>query len=109
MGENLLAAVRVAAFLCELAVFWWEIPRDPYMVKAKWECEAEDCVICYHSQRLQRESKALFRRISDLEMERYARYAGIPMQTNTKDQNIQTNDRREDGQIIGHAMTTLTT
>lgn len=42
-------------------------------------------------------------------MERYARYAGIPMQTNTKDQNIQTNDRREDGQIIGHAMTTLTT
>lgn len=42
-------------------------------------------------------------------MERYARYAGIPMQTNTKDQNIHINDRREDGQIIGHAMTTLTT
>lgn len=37
--------VRVAAFLCALAVFWWEIPRHPYMVKAKGECEAGGSVI----------------------------------------------------------------
>lgn len=52
-------AVRLAAFLCALAVFWCEIPWDPYMVKAKSECEAEGSVICYHSQRLQQEKQSI--------------------------------------------------
>lgn len=52
VGEDFFGAVRVAAFLCALAVFWCEIPRDPYMVKAKGECEAEASAICYHSGRL---------------------------------------------------------
>lgn len=74
----------LAAFLCALAVFWCEIPRDPYMVKAKRECEAEGSVICYHSQRLKQESKAISRRVTSPKCERYVRYAGIPMQINKK-------------------------
>lgn len=57
VGGNL--SLCVAAFSSALAVFWCEIPRAPYMVKAKRECEAQGSVICYRSQRLQQESKAL--------------------------------------------------
>lgn len=72
-------------FLCALAVFWCEIPRDPYMVKAKREREAEGSVICYHSRRLQREkAKTLIRRVTDPGSERHARYAGTPVQTNKR-------------------------
>lgn len=35
--------------MCASAAFWCEIPRDPYMVKAERECEAEGSGICYHS------------------------------------------------------------
>lgn len=49
----------MAAFLCSLEVFWCKIPRDPYMVKAKRECEAQGKPICYHSQRLQRKTKGV--------------------------------------------------
>lgn len=72
----------LAAFFCALAVFWCEIPLDPYMVKAKRECEAEGSVICYHSQRLKQETKAISRRVTTMRSERYVRYAG--MQINKK-------------------------
>lgn len=45
-------SIRSGAFLCALAVFWCEVPRAPYMVKAERECEAEGSVICYHSARV---------------------------------------------------------
>lgn len=51
--------LSAAAFLCALAVFWWEIPRHPYMVKATTECEAQGSMICFQSQRLfKQESKS---------------------------------------------------
>lgn len=40
--------------------FWCEIPRDPYMVKAKRECEAEGSVSCYHSRRLIAGKQSIF-------------------------------------------------
>lgn len=43
--------LSAAAFLCALAVFWWEIPRHPYMVKATTECEAQGSMICFQSQK----------------------------------------------------------
>lgn len=51
--KKLSSVWRDFAFLRVLAVFWCEIPQDPYMVKAKKEreCEAEGSVICYHSQK----------------------------------------------------------
>lgn len=50
VGENLFREVRPCIFVC-LAMFLWEIPQHPYMVKAKRECEAEGRAICYHSER----------------------------------------------------------
>ena len=60
-GENLFRVVHVSAFFCALAVFWWEIPQHPYMVKAKRVFEAQGNVICHRFQGLQPESKTSFR------------------------------------------------
>lgn len=38
VGENKVGEAR---FMCASDAFWCEIPRDPYMVKAERECEAE--------------------------------------------------------------------
>lgn len=42
--------VRSGAFLCALAVFWCAGPRDPYMVTAEGECEAEGSALLSLSQ-----------------------------------------------------------
>lgn len=47
-------------FVCVGLCFWCEIPRDPYMVKAKRECEAEGSVSCYHSRRLIAGKQSIF-------------------------------------------------